>query len=319
VRVEQETKLRLPIHTIGGIVCFGQVSMSPPLMALCGESGVAVSFLSENGRFLARVEGPVSGNVLLRREQYRRADSETASASVARSVLLAKINNSRTVLQRALRDHAEEEQALEASEAVKQLERILRQIGDEPMPLDMLRGLEGEAARYYFGSFDHMVVAQKEDFFFKERSRRPPLDNLNALLSFIYTLLVHDVAAALQGVGLDPAVGYLHRDRPGRPSLALDVMEEFRPFLADRLALTLVNLRQVKGGGFTRTESGGVVMNDRTRKEVLVAWQKRKQEEIEHPFLGERVAVGLLPHCQALLLSRYLRGELEAYPPFLWR
>jgi len=321
VRVDQEAKLRVPIHTLGGIVCFGQVSCSPPLMELCGERNVAISFLSEHGKFYARVQGPVSGNVLLRREQYRRADSEAFSAKIAQSVVVAKIANCRTVLLRAIRDHAENPQvpALEAAAV-----RLARLLGDpalrgQPVALETVRGLEGDAARTYFEVFDHLLTAQKEDFFFCERSRRPPLDNLNSLLSFFYTLLVHDVTAALETVGLDPAVGYLHRDRPGRPSLALDLMEEFRPVLADRLALSLVNRQQIRGKGFRKTETGAVLMDDATRKEVLVAYQKRKQEEIQHPFLGEKVEVGLLPFVQAMLLARYLRGDLDGYPPFLWK
>lgn len=318
VRVEGETKLRVPIHTLGSIVCFGQVSMSPPLMGLCGERGVAVSFLSINGRFLARVEGPVSGNVLLRREQYRRADDLTLAAEMARAMVAAKIANCRTVLQRAIRDRPDKKGVADLSEAVEQLAQHLRELEDS-LPLDIVRGKEGDAARRYFGVFDHLITAQKDDFFFRERSRRPPLDNMNAILSFFYTLLAHDVAAALEGVGLDPAVGFLHRDRPGRPGLALDLMEELRPYLADRLALSMVNRQEIKGKGFKHSESGGVIMNDETRKQVLVAYQERKQEEIEHPFLGEKVALGLLPHVQALLLARYLRGDLDGYPPFFWK
>lgn len=318
VRVEHENKLRVPIHTLGGIVCFGQVSCSPPLMGLCGERNVAISFLSEHGKFFARVQGPVSGNVLLRREQYRRADSEAVSARIAQSVVVAKIANCRTVLLRGIRDHAENTQVPALKAATVRLACLLDDLR-QPAPLDTVRGLEGDAARTYFDVFDHLVTAQKEDFFFHERSRRPPLDNLNALLSFFYTLIVHDVRAALETVGLDPAVGYLHRDRPGRPSLALDLMEEFRPVLADRLALSLINRQQIRGMGFTKTETGAVTMDDATRKEVLVAYQKRKQEEIQHPFLGEQVEVGLLPFVQAMLLARYLRGDLDGYPPFLWK
>jgi CRISPR-associated protein Cas1 len=299
LRVEHETKLRVPIHTLGGIVCFGQVSCSPPLMELCGERNVAISFLSERGKFYARVQGPVSGNVLLRREQYRRADSEEFSAKIAQSVVVAKIANCRTVLLRAIRDHAdparqEQDSALEAAAL-----RLARQLDDlrQPAALDAVRGVEGDAARTYFEVFDHLITAQKEDFFFHERSRRPPLDNLNALLSFFYTLLA----------------------RPGRPSLALDLMEEFRPVLADRLALSLINRQQIRGKGFKKTETGAVLMDDATRKEVLVAYQKRKQEEIQHPFLGETVEVGLLPFVQAMLLARYLRGDLDGYPPFFWK
>ncbi len=318
VRVEQETKLRVPIHTLGGIVCFGQVSCSPPLMELCGERDVHVSFLSENGRFMARVQGPVSGNVLLRREQYRRADDPKASADIARAIVTAKIANSRIVLLRALRDHPDNPHAADLQSAADRLLLVPGRLR-EGTPLDEIRGCEGDASRVYFEVFDHLVTAQKEDFFFHERSRRPPLDNLNALLSFLYTILSHDAESALVGVGLDPQVGFLHRDRPGRPGLALDLMEEFRPFLADRLALSLVNLQQVRGKGFRKTETGAVAMDDETRKEVLVAYQKRKQEEIRHPFIGEDVAVGLLPHTQALLLARYLRGDLDGYPPFLWK
>lgn len=318
VRVERETRLRVPLHTLGSIVCFGQVSCSPPLMQLCAERGVKISFLSENGRFWARVEGPVSGNVLLRRQQYRWADDLEQSAGIARTVVIAKVANQRTVLQRALRDHPETEGGREIKTATDDLGRILINL-QEPHSLDCVRGMEGDAARHYFAVFDHLIVAQKEDFSFRERSRRPPLDNMNALLSFLYTLLVHDVRSALETVGLDPAVGFLHRDRPGRPSLALDLMEELRPVLADRLALSLVNRQQVKGKGFKTTETGAVMMDDETRKEVLIAYQKRKQEELQHPFIDEKVAMGLLPYVQALLLSRHLRDDLDGYPPYFWK
>lgn len=323
VEVTQDgvVKLRVPIHTLQGIVCFGQVSLSPPLMGLCAERQVTVSFLSRNGRFWARVEGPVSGNVLLRREQYRQADDPVCSKKIAQSIVLAKINNCRVVLQRALREHPDCAGAGELAGSISHLSALSKnlEIQMESGTLDSVRGLEGEAARNYFSVFNHLIFAQKEDFLFEERNRRPPLDNMNALLSFLYTILSHDVASALETVGLDPAVGFLHRDRPGRPGLALDVMEEFRPYLADRLALSLVNLKQIAGKGFTRTETGAVMMDDATRKEVLVAYQNRKQEEITHPFLDEKIAVGLLPYAQALLLSRYLRGDMDGYPPFIWR
>lgn len=318
VRADGETKLQVPIHTLGGIVCFGQVSLSPPLMGLCAERSVAVSFLSERGRFWARVQGPVSGNVLLRREQYRRADALNASAEIARTIVLAKIANCRTVLLRAARERPDDPGAPYLTGAASHLAESLKDL-ETPAPLDIVRGCEGDAAKTYFGAFNHLITAQKENFFFHERSRRPPLDNMNALLSFLYTLLAHDTASALETVGLDPAVGYLHRDRPGRAGLALDLMEEFRPYLADRLALSLVNRQQVKGAGFRKTETGAIHMDDETRKEVLVSYQKRKQEEIQHPFLGEKMAVGLLPYVQALLMARYLRGDLDGYPPFLWR
>jgi CRISPR-associated protein Cas1 len=287
-------------------------------MGLCAERNVAVSFLSEHGRFYARVQGSVSGNVLLRREQYRRADNPQMSAEIARSMVCAKILNSRTVLLRAARNQTDEAKAKELSDACSHLAELLRSL-QSPQPLDSVRGIEGEAARRYFGVFDHLILTQKKEFFFYERRRRPPVDNMNALLSFLYTLLTHDTVSALETVGLDPAVGYLHRDRPGRPGLALDIMEEFRPFLADRLALSLVNLKQIDGNGFTKTETGAVVMDDATRKEVITAYQNRKQEEIRHPFLDETLALGLLPYVQALLLARYLRGDLDAYPPFVWK
>ncbi len=318
VSVEREERLRVPVHNLGGLVCFGNVMCSPFLLGHCAENGVAVSFLTENGRFLARVQGGVSGNVLLRREQYRRADDPAASARLARSMVIGKAGNARTVLQRAARDHADKDDIAPIDGAVGRLGRILDALREE-RPLEEVRGHEGDAARIYFDVFDTLVTAQKEDFFFRERSRRPPMDNLNALLSFVYTLLVHDCVGALEAVGLDPQVGFLHRERPGRPSLALDLMEEFRPFLADRLALSLVNLRQVQGAGFRKSESGAVEMTDDTRKTVVIAWQKRKQEEIRHPFLDENMAVGLLPHMQALLMARHLRGDLDGYPPFLWK
>jgi CRISPR-associated protein Cas1 len=314
VRVEQETLLRVPIHTLEGIVCVGLVSMSPALMGFCAESRVGVSFLTEHGRFLARIQGPIHGNVLLRREQYRRADDEPASAALARAYLLAKVANCRTSLLRATREHPSA--TLDA--ACLQLAHSLRLL-ERPASLDVLRGVEGDAARTYFSVFDELILHQKDDFFFRERSRRPPLDKMNALLSFLYVMLAHDLSSALETVGLDPAVGFLHRDRPGRAGLALDLMEELRPVLADRLAISLVNRRQVAGSGFARSESGAVIMSDATRKEVLIAWQTKKKEEIIHPFLNERIPLGLIPYAQALLLARHLRGDLDAYPSFFWR
>jgi len=318
VRVEKETRLQLPIHTLSGIVCFGQVSCSPFLLGLCAENGVGVSFLTENGRFLARVQGAVSGNVLLRRQQYRWADDETRSANLARSFLIGKIANSRTVLQRALRDHGEKAGA-EALEGASLRLRFSAEQLSTASSLDVLRGIEGDAAGIYFGVFNHLITSQKEEFQFHERSRRPPLDKVNCLLSFVYTLLMHDIRSALESVGLDPAVGFLHRDRPGRASLALDLMEEFRPVLADRLALSLINLGVMRKNGFQQAEAGGVLMDADTRKALLVAYQKRKQEEISHPFLGEKLEIGLLPFAQALLLARHVRGDIDGYPPFIWR
>ena len=318
VSVEREIKLRVPIHTLAGIVCFGNVSCSPFLMHHCAENNVLISFLRERGRFLARVQGPVSGNVLLRREQYRRADDPAAALEIGRSVLLAKAANSRAVLQRAVRDHSGKEGIGSVEAAVRRLEHLVARVKGA-QDLEVLRGFEGDAARVYFDVFDRLITAQQDDFSFGGRNRRPPTDNTNALLSFIYTLLAHDCASALEAVGLDPQVGFLHRDRPGRPSLALDLMEEFRSFFADRLVLTLVNLRQVQGKGFRKTESGAVEMTDKTRKTVLVAYQKRKQEKMLHPFVNETASLGLFFHLQTQLLARHLRGDLAGYPPFVWK
>jgi CRISPR-associated protein Cas1 len=320
VRHEKQTKLRVPIHTLGGIVTFGRVGVSPSLMGLCGERGVAVSLMSFSGRFLARVNGFTSGNVLLRREQYRWADDPARSAAVARAVIAAKVANGRSVLLRGVRDYPTGPGRDVVAAAARYLAQSLEGMQLQPgLSLDSLRGLEGDAANAYFGVFDHLVTAQKDEFRFTTRSRRPPLDNVNALLSFVYAMLANDARGACEAAGLDPAVGFLHRDRPGRPGLALDLMEEFRPYLADRLVLSLVNRKQVGGRGFERTESGGVRMDDATRRTVLVAYQKRKQEEVVHPFLGERVTVGLLVHLQARLLARHLRGDIDAYPAFIWK
>lgn len=318
VRIEQETRLRIPIHSIGSIVCFGQVSCSPYLMAMCGERDVAISFLSENGRFLGRVEGPTTGNVLLRREQYRRSDDPDASARIARSVVAAKVANCRGVLQRSLRDHADRMRTESVSRSVSRLGQYLRRLRNE-LALDEVRGIEGEASRTYFGVFDDLITSRKQDVRFSGRNRRPPRDNVNCLLSFVYTLLVHDVRGALEAVGLDPQVGFLHRDRPGRPSLALDIMEEFRPAFADRLVLSLINRQQLQGKDFVKSEAGGVELKDGARRDLLVAYQKRKQDEVEHPFLKEKVKIGLLFHLQAMLLARHLRGDIDGYPPFLWK
>ncbi len=319
VRVEGAEKAHIPIHTLGGIVCFGNVLCSPFLLGHCAEHGVAVSFLTEKGRFLARVQGPVSGNVLLRREQYRWADDPKRTAAMARSVLTAKLANARNVVLRAARDHGEEGRDERLRPAAQRLADCLRRIERPDLTLDEVRGIEGEAGAIYFSALDAMITADDEAFRFRGRNRRPPLDPTNCLLSFLYTLLVHDIRAAIECVGLDPAVGFLHRDRPGRPGLALDILEEFRAVVADRLALSLINLGQVKSKGFEQLESGAVLMADDTRKEVILAYQKRKQEEVEHPFLQEKMPVGLLWHTQALLLARYVRGDLDGYPPYIRR
>lgn len=318
VRVQNEEKIRIPIHNLEGIIAFGHCMASPPLMELCAEAGVSLSFLSESGRFMARVTGRVSGNVLLRRRQYRVADSEGGSLAIAVNCVLAKIANCRTVLLRAVRDHEDVINVESVTAAAAALEDALR-MAERCQSTEALRGIEGDAARTYFGAFDELILTNKAFFHLRDRTRRPPKDNMNAILSFIYTLLAHDLQAALETVGLDPQVGFLHRDRPGRPSLALDLMEELRPVLADRLALSLVNRRQVTPNGFVCSESGGILMSPETRKTVIAAWQTRKREQIVHPFLREKIEIGLIPHAQAMLLARYLRGDLDGYPPFFWK
>ena len=317
VRIDGEVALRVPLHTLGAIVCFGNVGCSPFLMGFCGERNVGLSFLTENGRFLARVQGPVTGNVLLRREQYRRADDPVFSARIAAACVLGKVANCRTVLLRARRDHADRVDTDALQQAADRLSASMRRLQDD-LDLDAVRGIEGDAARVYFEAFDHLIVRDKDHFFMRGRSRRPPLDRVNCLLSFLYTLVLHDLRSALESVGLDPAVGYLHRDRPGRAGLALDLMEEFRP-MADRLALSLVNLGQLQAGDFVFSDGGAVRMSDAARKTLLVAYQKRKQEEMVHPFVDERMSLGLYFHMQALLFARMLRDELDGYPPVIWK
>lgn len=318
VRVEKSTRLRIPLHNLDGIVCFGRVGCSPGLMAACGEAGVSISFLSSSGKFRATVSGFTSGNVLLRREQYRAADDPALSLEIARSVILGKLANCRTVLLRAARD-ADHPQRIDALQAVARRLAATIPAVQQATSLDQLRGIEGESAVHHFAAFNHLITANQEVFRFERRSRRPPLDPINCLLSFVYTLLMHDVRSACEAVGLDPAVGFLHRDRPGRPGMALDLMEEFRPWLADRLVLSLINRRQLGASSFQTLETGAVVMDDNARKAVLVAWQQRKQDTYTHAFLNEKVSIGLLVHLQARLMARHLRGDLDAYPPLLWR
>jgi CRISPR-associated protein Cas1 len=314
VEKEKQVLLRLPIHTLQGLVTFGNVMTSPYLLNLCAERGVSVSFMSESGKFLARVTGPVSGNVLLRLSQMRAYEDKSKKGDIARSFVIGKLMNARSVLLRRMRDHGETADIAESSAKILD---VLRRVRDSAPDAERLRGLEGEAGAVYFGVFNELIVAGKETFSIASRNRRPPLDPMNALLSYLYTLLAHDCRGALESVGLDPQIGFLHEVCAGRPSLALDLMEEFRACLADRVALSLVNLRQLGARDFTVSESGAVSISADARKSVLMAWQKKKQETIMHPFLEEKVPIGLLPHLQALLLARHLRGDLDAYPPFI--
>lgn len=317
VAVEREgaARIRIPIHGLEGIVCMGNVMMSPHLMALCAEKQVAISFLSSHGRFLSRVQGPVTGNVLLRRRQYRMADQDEGAAALAQSMVMAKLANCRSVLLRAQRERSEPHPELAA--AIAQLGSATERLLARQESAGTLRGVEGDAARTYFSVFDHLIVAQKDDFCFRGRSRRPPLDNVNALLSFAYAILTHETTAALESVGLDPYVGFLHTDRPGRQSLALDLVEEMRPAIADRLVLTLINRQQIQSGDFEAQASGAVLLKDTGRKKFLEAWQKRKQEELRHPFLDEVMSLGLFPYAQALLMARHIRGDLDGYPAWV--
>ena len=319
MEVDKEIRARLPVHMLESLVCIGRVAVSPQLLGFCSEQGISICYLTANGKFLARVEGPVSGNVLLRREQYRRSDDPIRCASIVRHLLAGKIHNQRAVLARGWRDHGDKlSDATAFQHALKRLKRIPQRLLIEN-DVDVLRGLEGEAAQAYFSVFDQLIRADSPTLHFGGRNRRPPRDAFNALLSFIYTLLTHDCRSALETVGLDPAVGFLHRDRPGRPSLALDLAEEFRPLLGERLALSLINRKQLNEGDFQQMENGAVLLKDDARKIVLVAYQERKREELQHAFIGEKVAIGLCPYLQAQMLARHLRGDLDAYPPFLWQ
>lgn len=314
VEVNDKKALQAPVHTVENIVCFGFKPVTPALMAFCTQNNIGISYLSMHGKFLARVYGEQRGNVLLRKAQYSMSDSEDGSLAVAKNIIAAKITNSRNLLQRHIRNHTDNEDGLIA-EAVSKLARYINLVKNAES-LDTLRGYEGDSASIYFGCFNCLITSQNEDFIMNGRTKRPPLDFVNALLSFLYMLLVNDLRSAMETTGLDPQVGFLHRLRPGRPSLALDLMEEFRAYIADRVALNLINLKQVNKNDFEIRETGEIRINDKGRKEVLVAYQKKKDEVIEHPFLGEKTTVGLLPHIQAMLLARYIRGDINEYPPF---
>lgn len=314
----KEEVARFPLHTLSGIISFSYAGASPALMGACAQRDISLSFCSPRGKFLARTTGVSNGNVLLRRTQYRFADDPAMSCQIARTMLFGKLYNARWSVERTRRDHPmriDMAQFLNASETLKGLlPDILAATS-----LEALRGLEGAGASVYFGVLDQMILRNKEAFFYHGRNRRPPLDNVNALLSFTYSLLGHDCAGALESVGLDAYVGFLHRDRPGRTSLALDLMEELRPCFADRFVLSLINNRVILPEDFVTSDSGAVSLTETGRRKFLKRWQERKQEVILHPYLEEKLPWGLVPFVQALLLSRYLRGDLDEYPPFLWK
>ncbi len=318
VRAGSEVRGRFPGHILESIACFGNTTVSTPLLAYCGERGIGLSFFSEHGRFMGRMEGPVRGNVLLRTRQYAVAQDPDRAVSFSRAISLDKIANSRMVLLRSARenDSDREEQSTCLLEAAARLSELAG--GLEGEDVESIRGIEGAAAQAYFGAFPAMIRQNNSFFAFNGRSRRPPLDPVNAVLSFLYAMLAHDYRSALEGVGLDPCVGFIHVMRPGRPSLALDLMEELRAPLCDRLALSLINLRVLSEREFALSPTA-VYLNDKGRKEVLTAWQKRKQETITHEYLDTKIQIGLIPHVQAQLMARSIRGELENYPPFLWR
>lgn len=315
---DRQVAARYPLHTLQNIVSFSYSGASPALMGACAEKGIGLAFCTPRGRFLARVCGENTGNVLLRREQYRAADDPGKSCRIARNMIFGKLHNTRWSIGRTLRDHGMRVDKEALSHTGRELQDLLPQVSASETP-DTLRGLEGVGAAAYFGVFDEMILSRKEEFFFHGRSRRPPLDRVNAMLSFSYSLLSHDCASALESVGLDAYVGFLHTDRPGRASLALDLMEELRPCMADRFVLTLINNRMIKPEDFQTQESGAVLLTDNGRRAFLKAWQEKKRESLTHPFLGEKLAWGMIPYIQALLLARYLRGDLDAYPPFLWK
>ena len=318
VSQDRQETARFALHTLEGILCFSYPGATPALMGKCAELGVSLAFFTPRGKFLARTTGVTRGNVLLRQQQYRAADDPFASSRFARGFLLGKVYNARWVLERATRDHPQRVPVERLKALSGQLAAALPRIQDA-LTAEELRGIEGEAAQRYFDGFDSLILQQRETFAFAGRSRRPPLDPVNALLSFAYTLLARECAAALEGVGLDPYVGFLHRPRPGRASLALDLMEELRPVCADRFVLSCINQKQLTARHCQRQESGAVLLTEEGRRAFLTAWQQRRQQTIQHPFLGEKLPWGLVPHMQALLLARTLRGDLDCYPPFFWK
>lgn len=318
IKEENHEVGRMPLHNLEMIVTFSRLGASPALMGKCAEQNISIVFLTPQGNYLARVEGKTRGNVILRKKQYQLSENASESVRIARNIILGKVYNSRWILERIKRDHPMQVD-------VERLSLVSGRLGEAMQKIavcestETLRGYEGELASAYFSVFDEMILQQKDNFFFHGRNRRPPLDNVNALLSFTYTLLTSMTASALETVGLDPCVGFMHGERPGRYSLALDLMEELRPALADRFVLRMINKRMVTARDFQQKEDGAILLTDDARKVILSEWQKRKQEEIVHPFLNEKIPWGMVPYAQAMLLARHLRGDIEAYPPFFWK
>ena len=315
---EEKVVGKIPLHNLEGIVSFGYRGTSPALMGACADRNISLCYVTPQGRFLARVTGKVRGNVLLRKQQYESSQDNAISLEIAKNCIVGKVYNARWVLERAVRDHPLQVDVEKMKNASQQLKNSLIQIQSSESK-EQLRGYEGEAASVYFGVFDELILQQKKEFFFHGRSKRPPMDNVNAMLSFTYTLLTNNIVSALECVGLDSCVGYLHTERPGRASLALDLIEELRPVLADRFVLSLINKKIVTGKNFTKKENGAVLMDDEIRKKFLTEWQKKKKETITHPYLNEKIEWGMIPYVQSMLLARYLRGDLDSYPVFLWK
>lgn len=315
---EDDSSKRFPLHTIENIVCFTYKGASPAFMGACAERNIGLSFFSPQGKFWAKTIGETQGNVLLRKEQYRISDNKDSSLSYAKNMILAKIYNGRWSLERTLRDHAMRVDVGKIKKISKEMHDGLAKI-QKCEDIDTLRGIEGELASKYFSVFDDLIINQKDTFHFEVRTRRPPLDEVNALLSFAYTLLGNECANALSSIGLDPYVGFMHTDKPGRKSFALDLLEEFRPIIADRFILTMINKRIIRKEDFEKQENGAVLLNENGRSQFINAWQMRKKEIITHPFLKEKIQWGLVPYAQGLLLARTIRGDLDQYPPFLWK
>lgn len=319
VILDQEKEMgRIPLHNLEAIVSFGYRGASPALMGGCASRNISLCFLTPHGKFLARVTGGVKGNVLLRKQQYEVSKDSEFAIGIAKNCILGKVYNSRWILERAARDHSLQIDVEKVKRGSGFLKESLKNIAD-CREMAQLRGYEGEAASIYFGVFNELILQQKKGFVFSGRNRRPPMDNVNAMLSFVYTLLTSMTASALETVGLDPYVGFMHTDRPGRVSLALDLVEELRPVLADRFVLTLINRKMITPKDFTRKEDGAVLISDKARKNLLVEWQNKKMEVISHPYLEEKVEWGMIPFVQAMLLARYLRGDIDEYPPFFWK